>query len=200
MEIDFFNMSKIAIFASGEGSNARQILRFLKQKKSSVQVSMLITNKASAGIHLVAAEYNTPIHVFSNADFVSSEKVLKLLKDQQVEWVVLAGFLRKIEAAIVEKFENKIINLHPSLLPKFGGKGMYGYYVHQAVIDSGESESGITIHLVNGEFDKGAILFQAKCSIEKGQTVAELMKKVQKLEHCFFPEVIEKTILAFEEQ
>ena len=189
-------MSKIAIFASGEGSNAREILRFLDNKNSEVHVSMLISNKTSAGIHKVAEEYSIPIQTFLNAEFTSGEKVVALLEEKEIEWIVLAGFLRKIETTILGKFENKIINLHPSLLPKYGGKGMYGRYVHQAVIEAQEPESGISIHLVNSEFDKGEILFQAKCSVKKGQTVEELAKKIQKLEHSFFPKVIEETVLA----
>lgn len=191
-------MSKIAIFASGKGSNAREILQFLREKNSRVDVSVIITNKRSAGIYHVAEEYAVPIYYFSNKEFVIGGKVMDLLKEHLVQWIVLAGFLRKVEGLVLEKFENKILNLHPSLLPKFGGKGMYGGFVHQAVIDAKEYESGISIHLVNSEFDKGKVLFQAKCEVEKGQTVEELAKKIQKLEHSFFPKVIEETILIAE--
>lgn len=189
-------MSKIVIFASGNGSNARQILRFLSEKKSPVQVVAIFTNKECAGIYDVAKQFSVPISFFSNAQFAHGVAVVSQLQHLQAEWIVLAGFLRKIESSLLQHYENRIINLHPSLLPKYGGKGMYGKYVHQAVLEASEKESGISIHLVNEEFDRGEILFQAKCEVEKGQTVAELAEKIQKLEHSFFPKVIEQTVLS----
>ena len=189
-------MPKVAIFASGKGSNADQIIRFLKKRRSSVEVVLILTNKINVGIYDVADEFQIPIRYFSNREFESeAKKVVSFLKENKVDWIVLAGFLRKVELSILNAYEDKIINLHPSLLPNYGGRGMYGKFVHEAVINAKEKESGITIHLVNGEFDKGEILFQAKCSIEKGQTVEELTEKIQILEHRFLPEIIEKTIL-----
>lgn len=188
-------MSNIAIFASGNGSNAEQIIFFLKERGLEVEITSIFTNKASAGIHEVASRHAIPIHTFSNKEFEQSDKVLERLEKEKIDWLVLAGFLRKVELPIVKKYNNKIINLHPSLLPKYGGKGMYGVRVHKAVLEKQERKSGISIHLVNEEFDKGEILFQADCSIEKGQTVEELSKKIQNLEHRYFPEVIMNTIL-----
>tara|TARA_B110000046_G_scaffold40521_1_gene44906 strand:- start:54348 stop:54929 length:582 start_codon:yes stop_codon:yes gene_type:complete len=187
-------MSKIAIFASGAGSNADRILQFSKSSQSGVQIDCLLTNKKVAGIYEVAERNNVPIFYFSIQDFSESTKIVSFLRKREIEWIVLAGFLRKVEIDIVNAYKNKIFNLHPSLLPKFGGKGMYGGSVHKAVIDSEEKESGITIHLVNSEFDKGEIIFQAKCPVSKGQTAEELAKKIQKLEHKFFTRTIENYI------
>lgn len=185
-------MSKVAIFASGAGSNAKEIVRFLREKQSAVEVVTFVTNKKDAGINQVATLYNIPIQLFSNQQFVEVIEVIEYLKSMKVEWIVLAGFLRKIDLKLIKEFNNRIINIHPSLLPKYGGKGMYGRFVHEAVLSNNEKESGITIHLVNEEFDKGEVIFQAKCKIESGKTVEELAKDIQKLEHEWFPKVIEE--------
>tara|TARA_R110000868_G_scaffold96065_2_gene264240 strand:+ start:869 stop:1453 length:585 start_codon:yes stop_codon:yes gene_type:complete len=190
-------MSKIAIFASGAGSNADRIIHFLTNKSSSIKVDCILTNKKSAGIYEVAKKFEIPIFYFSNSDFAKGTVVLDFLEKREVEWIVLAGFLRKIEPVLIEAFMNKIFNLHPALLPKYGGKGMYGKFVHEAVLAAGEKESGISIHLVNSDFDKGAILFQVKCDIANGQTVEGLAEKIQKLEHDNFPQVVEDYILNF---
>ena len=188
-------MPKVVIFASGTGSNAEEIVRFLQEKNSSVEVVTFLTNKKEAGIYLVSKRKNIPIQLFSNQEFLNVDKVIEYLKSKKVEWIILAGFLRKVEPKLIREFENRIINIHPSLLPKYGGKGMYGKYVHQSILENKEQESGITIHLVNEEFDKGKIIFQAKCKIVKGQTVEQLTKNIQKLEHEFFAKTIEEYIL-----
>ena len=184
-------MSKIAIFASGAGSNADRFIQYTNDLQSDVQVDCLLTNRKVAGIYEVAAKNSVPIFYFSNEDFSNNTKIIALLKQRGIEWIVLAGFLRKIEKDIVNAYNNKIFNLHPSLLPKFGGKGMYGSNVHNAVINAGEKESGITINMVNNEFDKGEIIFQAKCSVTNGETAEDLAKKIQKLEHKFFASAVE---------
>ena len=132
--------------------------------------------------------------VFNNESFKKNGKVLDYLRSQSIDFIVLAGFLMKIPNDIIHAYPNKIVNLHPSLLPKYGGKGMYGKYVHRAVIEAQESESGISIHFVNEEYDEGAIIFQAKVSVEKGDSVEVLAQKIQQLEHRFFPKVIEQVI------
>jgi phosphoribosylglycinamide formyltransferase-1 len=187
-------MSKVAIFASGAGSNADRILQYLAKKQSLIQIDCLVTNKREAGIYKVAEEFNVPIFCFPNTAFAKGDSVLEFLMARNIQWIVLAGFLRKIELNLIEEFENRIFNLHPSLLPKYGGKGMYGSKVHEAVLAAGESESGISIHLVNKEFDKGEVLFQAKCKVEKGQTVEELSKNIQRLEHDNFADTVVKYI------
>lgn len=187
-------MSKIAIFASGNGSNAARLTHYFNSNVGSITIDCFVTNKKKAGIYDVAQKLAVPLFYFENQDFEKVEKLLSFLKSRGVNWIVLAGFLRKIPSDLIREYEGRIINLHPSLLPKFGGKGMYGKYVHQAVLENEESESGISIHLVNEEFDKGRILFQQNCLIEVGEDVASLTKKIQALEHEYFPRVIEETI------
>jgi phosphoribosylglycinamide formyltransferase-1 len=187
-------MSKVAIFASGAGSNADRILQYLAKKQSLIQIDCLVTNKREAGIYKVAEKFNVPIFCFPNTAFAKGDSALEFLMARNNQWIVLAGFLRKIELNLIEEFENRIFNLHPSLLPKYGGKGMYGSKVHEAVLAAGENESGISIHLVNSEFDKGEVLFQAKCKVKKGQTVEELSKNIQKLEHDNFADTVVKYI------
>ncbi|MEQ8625351.1 MAG: phosphoribosylglycinamide formyltransferase [Vicingaceae bacterium] len=187
-------MSKIAIFASGAGSNAAKIIEYFEVKTTMVSVDCIVTNQQEAGVYEVATKHNVPIFYLSNAAIEVGNEVLTLLKERKIEWIVLAGFLRKIPAIIIQSYPDRIINLHPSLLPKFGGKGMYGKKVHQQVIESGETESGISIHLVNEEYDKGEIILQQKCMVDTNETVESLSKKVQMLEHKFFPIAIEQAV------
>lgn len=188
-------MPKIAIFASGAGSNASQITNYFKQQNNNIKVDCFVTNKANAGIYKVAEQFNLPIFKFSNGEFEEANGLIEFLRERKVNWIVLAGFLRKIPLGLIEAFEGKMINLHPSLLPKYGGKGMYGKYVHEAVIKNEEKESGITIHLVNQNFDEGKILFQKSYKLSKEDTAASLAEKIQELEHECFPLVIEQQIL-----
>ncbi len=188
-------MPKIAIFASGAGSNATQITNYFKKQKASILVDCFLTNKRSAGIYEVAEQLNLPIFQFDNIQFAEAMPVVELLRERGVEWIVLAGFLRKIPTKLIQEFEGKMMNLHPSLLPKYGGKGMYGRYVHESVIENKEKESGITIHLVNQNFDEGEILFQRSCELGEEETIDSLASKIQKLEHEYFPKVIEEQIL-----
>lgn len=188
-------MSKIAIFASGTGSNAARITEYFQLKNDSIEVDCFITNKLEAGIYRHAEAFKLPIFHFDNEQFKQGEKLLSTLKDRGIDWIVLAGFLRKIPNNIINSFEDRIINIHPSLLPKYGGKGMYGSHVHEAVLRNKEQESGITIHLVNEVFDDGEILFQAHCEVSFDDDVQSLSKKVQQLEHKHFPTVVEKTVL-----
>lgn len=188
-------MTKLAIFASGSGTNADQITSYFKSSQSEIEVDCILTNKKEAGVIAVAKKHRVPHFYFSNAFFENGEQVVDFLKDRKINWIILAGFLRKIVPEIIQHFPGRIINIHPSLLPQFGGKGMYGAKVHQAVIDHGEKESGISIHIVNENFDQGKIIFQKKCLLESEETAESLSKKVQLLEHRHFPEVIEKTVL-----
>ena len=187
-------MSKIAIFASGAGSNARQIIEYLRKKNSSIQVDCIICNKENAGVLEVSRALNVPFFYFTNDLFVSGTELQNHLNNRGVEWIVLAGFLRKIAPSMINAFKDKIINIHPSLLPSYGGKGMYGDYVHQAVLEAKEKESGISIHLVNEKFDEGRILFQKSCKIDADETVESLSKKIHELEHQYYPRVIEAII------
>ena len=180
---------KIALFASGSGSNAENIVRsFLNDSK--FEFPVIISNKKEAFIHERAKELNIPSFTFSREDFVKGEPILNLLKDYQVDCIVLAGFLLKVSEVLINAFPDKIINIHPALLPKYGGKGMYGQHVHEAVATSGDTESGITIHYVNAHYDEGNIIFQAKCPVLPTDTPDMIADKVHALEYEHFPKVI----------
>ncbi len=181
-------MANIAIFASGSGSNAEQLIKYFKDTDD--EVKLVITNRRGAGVVQRAANLGVPCHYFSKSEFDQCESVIQLLKSHQIDLVVLAGFLLKVTPPLITAFPDRIINLHPSLLPKYGGKGMYGAHVHEAVLAACEPESGITIHLVNEHFDDGRILAQHHVGIEKGDDVAALSKKIQLLEHAHLPEAI----------
>lgn len=187
-------MSKIAIFASGKGSNAAVLIDYFNHSGSDIQVALLISNRKEAGAISLARSKGLETHFFSNEVIMLATPVLELLKKEKIDWIVLAGFLRKIPTLLIEHYPDRIINIHPSLLPKYGGKGMYGKKVHQAVIAAGEKESGISIHLVNEAYDEGQILKQGKCTIEAGETAESLEAKIRKLEHDLFPVVIESFI------
>ena len=184
---------KIAILVSGTGTNAINIIEYF-EKNSVADVVLVISNKTDALAVEKAQNKGVKTVVFNNESFKKNGVVLDYLMSQSVDFIVLAGFLIKISNDIIHAYPNKIVNLHPSLLPKYGGKGMYGKRVHRAVIEAQESESGISIHFVNEEYDEGAIIFQAKVSVEKGDSVEVLTKKIQQLEHRFFPKVIEQVI------
>ena len=184
---------KIAILVSGTGTNAINIIEYF-EKNSVAEVVLVISNKTDALAVEKAQNKGVKTVVFNNESFKKNGVVLDYLMSQSIDFIVLAGFLIKISNDIIRAYPNKIVNLHPSLLPKYGGKGMYGKRVHRAVIEAQESESGISIHFVNKEYDEGAIIFQAKVSVEKGDSVEVLTKKIQKLEHRFFPKVIEQVI------
>jgi len=183
---------KIAIFASGSGSNAENIANYYS-KSSVFEFPLIISNKADAYVHERAKKLQIPSFTFSREDFLAGDKIITFLKDHDIEYIVLAGFLLKIPASLVEAYPNKIINIHPALLPKYGGKGMYGQHVHQAVVDAGETESGITIHYVNGNYDEGNIIFQAKCPVLPTDTADTIAQKVHALEYEHFPRIIGKT-------
>lgn len=184
---------KIAILVSGTGTNAINIIEYF-EKNSVADVVLVISNKTDALAVEKAQNKGVKTVVFNNESFKKNGTVLDYLMSQSIDFIVLAGFLMKIPNDIIHAYPNKIVNLHPSLLPKYGGKGMYGKHVHRAVIEAQESESGISIHFVNEEYDEGAIIFQAKVSVEKGDSVEVLAKKIQQLEHRFFPKVIEQVI------
>jgi phosphoribosylglycinamide formyltransferase-1 len=184
----------LAIFASGSGTNAEAILLYLQEKKSA-EVSLIVTNKAEAGVNQVAKKFNVPVLVMNKEQLNDAEFLLGELKKHSVNWIVLAGFLLMIPAYLVKAFENKMVNIHPALLPKFGGKGMYGKRVHQAVLEAKEQKSGISIHFVTEEYDEGKIIFQQETTIENGETIETLEKKIHQLEHQHYPVIIEKLII-----
>lgn len=188
------NLKKIAILASGSGSNAENLISYFNQHDTA-KVVFVLTNNPHAGVINRCKRLAVPVFVMANSEFENPDNVLQLLNKNQVDVIVLAGFLRKIHPRLIDAFTNSIINIHPALLPSFGGKGMYGDKVHQAVINAKEKESGISIHFVNDEYDEGKIIFQAKCAVDKHETVLSLAEKIHQLEHQHFPKVLEQLLL-----
>ncbi len=186
-------MKNIVIFASGSGSNAEAIINHFKVG-SIARVSAVFTNKADAGIIERAKNHAIPFEVFSKADF-GEAKFIDLVKSYQPELIVLAGFLLKIPENFVQAFPNQIINIHPALLPKYGGKGMYGNNVHKAVLENKETESGMTIHYVNEQYDQGNIIFQESTDITDCTSAEEIAKRVLTLEHKNYPKVVEELLV-----
>lgn len=187
-------MDNIAIFASGGGSNALKILKHF-ENSDLARIKLIVTNRRNAGVLRHAEENSISWKYYPKENWNSSPmEIVQELKTQKIDYVVLAGFLLKVPDVIIDAFAEKILNIHPALLPDFGGKGMYGMHVHQAVLDSGKPETGITIHLINSKYDDGRIIFQEKVNVESGDTPESIQKKVQILEHKWFPQVIEKYI------
>lgn len=188
---------RLAIFASGNGSNAINLIKHFDEHPI-IETAFVLTNNAKAGIIDKAERSGVKIIVLSNTDVSSSTVLDSICKEENVSWIVLAGYLRLVPSNFIDRFENKIINLHPALLPKFGGKGMFGQNVHRAVVESGERESGITIHFVNKEFDKGQIIAQFRCYVSQEDTAEDIDKKIRVLEQSYLPVVVENTILKSE--
>jgi formyltetrahydrofolate-dependent phosphoribosylglycinamide formyltransferase len=187
------SMKQVAIFASGTGTNAEKIIAHVKNH-ASIHIRLIVCNKPGAGVIGIAANNDIPVLMIEKERFFRGDAYLPQLKESGINFIVLAGFLWKVPDALVAAYPNKIINIHPALLPKYGGKGMYGMRVHEAVIAAGEKESGITIHYVNEHFDEGAPIFQASCPVEPGETPESLAKKIHLLEHSHFPQVVVETI------
>ena len=186
-------LKKLAIFASGSGSNAENICNYFAES-SDIKVVLICTNREDAFIVKRANKLNIPVYIFSKSELNNFVDLHKKLQNIEVDVIILAGFLLKLPAIMVDSYPNRIINIHPSLLPKYGGKGMYGSNIHRAVIKNKELESGISIHFVNQNYDEGKIILQKKCSISANESVETLMHKIHKLEHNYFPVAIEKTI------
>jgi phosphoribosylglycinamide formyltransferase-1 len=208
-------VKKIAIFASGAGSNAAKIIdRFNSpptpvrtilpggpfhsvergEQTPYIEVALIVCNKPDAGVLKIAAKENIPVLLIEKEKFFRGDAYIKELKEKEIDFIVLAGFLWKIPALLIKAFPHSIINIHPALLPKYGGKGMYGQFVHQAVIDNHEKETGITIHFVDEAYDHGKTIFQASCPVNSNDTALTIAKKVASLEHEHYPRVIEELI------
>jgi len=181
---------RIAIFASGSGSNAQKIMEHFK-RNAEAEVVLILTNNPQAYVLQRADNFEVPSHIFTRKEFYETDDVIRLLKNLQVDLIVLAGFLWLVPETLLKAFPNKIINLHPALLPKHGGKGMYGDHVHKAVLAAGDEESGITIHFASANFDEGEIIHQSRFKIEPGDNLEVIKFKGQQLEHQYFPKVIE---------
>ena len=187
--------NNIAIFASGSGTNAEEIIKHFKNH-ASIKVCCVLSDKADAQVHARAEKYDIPSFSFYKSEIMTNDgKVFEILNNFGINFIVLAGYMQLIPGWIIDRYHNSVLNIHPALLPKFGGKGMYGHHVHEAVISSGEKKSGITVHLVNKEYDKGKILFQDTVAILPDDTPDMLAEKIQKLEHEHYSKIIENFIL-----
>ncbi len=193
--MDHGPLTNIAIFASGAGSNAEQIIKYVKNR-SDIRVSLIVCNKPGAGVISIAAAYGIRVLEIEKERFFRGDTYLPVLHQFNIGFIVLAGFLWKVPDALIAAYPGQIINIHPALLPNYGGKGMYGMKVHEAVIAAGEKESGITIHYVNEHFDEGEAIFQARYSLVENETAESLAQNIHVLEHKHFPEVVVNVIVA----
>ncbi len=185
-------MKNVAIFASGEGTNAENLFKYFANDPR-VKIKLVITNKDNSGVIAKAEQYKKNVQIISKEALENyTAQIIEFLMVEKIDLIILAGFLLKIPKAFIQAFPGKIINIHPALLPKYGGKGMYGLNVHKCVIENKESESGITIHFVNEEYDKGETILQVNCKIEENETAESLAQKIRKLEFEFLPKAIEK--------
>ena len=185
-------MKRLAILATGSGSNAEKIMEHFAHS-SKGKVVLVAANKTTAGVLARAQKFGVPTFTFTRPE-LEEGLLLEKLREAQVDWVILAGFLLKAPDALIRAFPNRMVNIHPALLPKYGGKGMYGHHVHEAVKAAGETESGITIHLVNEHYDEGKIIFQAATDIAPEDNAESIAQKVLALEHRYFAEVIESLL------
>ena len=185
---------RLSIFASGSGSNAEKFFEYF-QNHPQIEIASVFTNNKSAGVIERAQRFNIKHHVYNRSFWQTGETIVEVLESEKIDFIVLAGFMLLIPKALVARFPNRIFNIHPALLPKFGGQGMYGMNVHKAVKAAGETETGLTIHYVNEYYDEGAIIFQESCSINPTDSAEEIAAKVLRLEHKNYPKVVEQEVL-----
>jgi phosphoribosylglycinamide formyltransferase-1 len=186
-------MKNIAIFASGSGTNAENLIRFFRTSPYG-EVNLVLSNRAGAGVIDRAQTLGVETIVFNREQFYQSEELLDVLIERNIDYVVLAGFLWLVPEYLLKHFENKMLNIHPALLPKYGGKGMFGQHVHAAVLENQEQESGITIHRVSRKYDQGSIVFQARCEVKSDDTPESLASRIHQLEYEHYPVVVEKLL------
>ena len=189
-------MKNIAVLASGSGTNAENLMNYFNQGNAGARarVAVILSNKPDAGVHARAAKMGVPSFTFTNVAFKDGGAILRKLSEYETHFIVLAGFLLKVPAVIIEAYPDKIVNIHPSLLPMYGGKGMYGDYVHRAVVAAKETRTGITIHYVNEHYDDGAVIFQESCPVLPSDTAGDVAVRVHELEYGCYPRVIEKLL------
>ncbi len=185
----------IAIFASGAGSNAAKLIEYFHNYPQ-INISLVVCNVPQAGVLSIANQHQIDSLVIQKEQFFRGDAYLPVFENYAIDWIVLAGFLWKVPPAIIKAFPGHIVNIHPALLPRYGGKGMYGHFVHEAVIENKEKQSGISIHYVDEIYDHGKIIFQATCKVEPNETAITLAKKIQQLEHRFFAPEIHKLIMS----
>jgi phosphoribosylglycinamide formyltransferase-1 len=186
-------MYNLAIFSSGTGSNAARIIEHFRGHPT-IRVGLIVCNHPGAGVLNIASAAGIPVLLIEKDQFFRGSAYVPELEARGIDFIVLAGFLWKIPGKLVAAFSHRIVNIHPALLPKYGGKGMYGHFVHEAVIAAGDKESGITIHFVDELYDHGQVIFQANVEVGTGDTAETLARKIQALEHRHFPEVIEEVV------
>jgi len=184
---------KLAVFASGAGSNAQKLIDYFRDSPVA-SVALIVCNKPGAGVLCIAENENLPTLLIEKENFFRGDAYVPKLAELQIGFLVLAGFLWKIPAKLIDAFPKRIVNIHPALLPKFGGRGMYGQYVHEAVLQAGERESGITIHYVDEQYDNGDIIFQTACPIVAGDTPESIAQRIHQLEHLHYPRVVEEVV------
>jgi phosphoribosylglycinamide formyltransferase-1 len=187
------NKKNIAVFASGTGTNADNLISYFN-KTQTATVSLIVCNNPDAGVIKIAARNNIPHLLIEREKFFKGDGYVSELRNSNINFIVLAGFLWKLPSTLINAYRNKIVNIHPALLPKFGGKGMYGNFVHEAVLSANEKESGITIHFVDEFYDNGKTIFQTTCPVYKNDTTETLAKRIHELEYKYFPKVIEDVI------
>jgi phosphoribosylglycinamide formyltransferase-1 len=187
---------RIALLASGNGTNVQQITEYLKEKEG-VEVNCVLYNKKDAYVAERARKLGIEAHYFNKHDFMETDDVLNFLKERDVDWLILAGFLLLVPENLLKAYPNRVINIHPALLPKYGGKGMYGHHVHEAVVANHETMSGITIHIVDQHYDRGTILFQAYCKLSPADSADDLAAKIHILEKTYYPKVVEAAVLGY---
>ncbi len=190
--MNYLQKHRLAIFASGSGSNAENIARYFAGRED-VEIVLFLSNKKNAYVLERGKKLHIASYAFEKTD-MEEGNIMQLLQENQINFIVLAGYLQKIPSEIIQAYPNKIVNIHPALLPKFGGKGMYGERVHEAVIQAGEKESGITIHYVNEHYDRGNIIFQTSCQVLASDTPSELAQRVHELEYLHYPRIIDKLL------
>lgn len=185
-----YEVKKVAVFASGTGTNAKKIIEHFVQSNE-IEIALIVCNKPNAGVLQIAADHQIATLLIEKEQFFRGNAYVDELKAAKIDCIVLAGFLWKVPSLLIHHFLGKIINIHPALLPKYGGKGMYGHFVHESVIANEEIESGITIHFVDEEYDHGSVIFQARCEVLENDTPETLAAKIHVLEHEHYPKVIE---------
>ncbi len=190
LEKKYLLKKRIAIFASGSGSNAQKLMEHFK-RNAEIEVALVLSNNPDAYVLQRADSFEIPSHVFDKQEFYKTDHIIDLLKNLDIDLIVLAGFMWLIPENLLHEYPGRIINIHPAILPKFGGKGMYGDFVHKAVMEAKETEGGITIHYVNEHYDEGEHIYQAKYRIDKGDNLEMIKFKGQQLEHLHYPRVIE---------
>lgn len=190
---------KLAVFASGAGSNAEKLIQYFKDSELA-KVGLVVCNKPGAGVLAIAEKEGVPTLLIEKEQFFRGDGYVPFLQNQGIDFIILAGFLWKIPQTLINAYPRRIVNIHPALLPKFGGKGMYGQYVHEAVLNAGEMESGITIHYVDEHYDNGDIIFQTACPILPGDKPGDIAQRIHLLEHAHYPRVVEELIGKLQEK